>query len=129
MVAVADGEIVGHAMISRVGLVDAGSRRIVHSLAPVAVAPAFQRRGIGRQLVRRLVESADAMGLPLIAVEGDPGYYRRFGFEPAAPHGIRMELPEWAPPEAAQILRLARYDPGLTGRIEYPPAFGIDSQA
>jgi putative acetyltransferase len=127
VVALVGDRIVGHAMISRVGLVDGHVRRVVHCLAPVAVAPAFQRRGVGQHLVRRLIALADDQGLPLITVEGDPGYYRRFGFEPAAPHGIEMELPEWAPREAAQVIRLTRYDPGLTGRIEYPPAFGTDS--
>jgi putative acetyltransferase len=126
VVAVVDGAVVGHAMISRVGLVDGTERRVVHSLAPVAVAPEHQGRGIGGELVRALVRLADERGLPLVTVEGSPAYYGRFGFEPAERHGIHMDLPEWAPPEAAQVIRLSRYDPALTGRIEYPPAFDAE---
>jgi putative acetyltransferase len=128
-VAVVDGDVVGHAMISRVGLVNRAGRRVIYGLAPVAVAPRFQRRGIGEQLVQRLIELADERGLPLIAVQGSPGYYQRFGFEHADRHGIHIDLPDWAPPEAAQVVRLTHYDPSLTGRIEYPPAFRADPEA
>jgi putative acetyltransferase len=128
-VAVVDGEVVGHAMISRVELVDGPDRRVVHSLAPVAVAPGSQRRGIGGRLVRHLIALANGRGLPLITVEGSPAYYQRFGFVPASRHGIHMDLPDWAPPEAAQVVRLTDYDPGLTGRVEYPPAFRPEPEA
>ena len=60
---------------------------------------------------------------PLIVLEGSPGYYSRFGFEYAVPLGITIELPDWAPPEAAQVLRRSRYDAGMRGEVEYPPAF------
>ena len=123
VVAVAGGEIAGHAMISRVGLVDGAEQWVVHSLAPVAVAPQHQGKGVGGLLVRTLVRLADERGLPLVTVEGDPAYYGRFGFEPAERHGIHMALPEWAPPEAAQVILLSSYDPALTGRVDYPPAF------
>ena len=44
---------------------------------------------------------------------------------PAVGHdrALPMPIPEWAPPEAAQVILLSRYDPALTGRVEYPPAF------
>jgi putative acetyltransferase len=59
----------------------------------------------------------------MVVLEGAPSYYGRFGFEPATAHGIHIDLPAWAPPEAAQVLRLAAYDPDWRGRIVYPPAF------
>jgi len=37
-----------------------------------------------------------------------------------------MPLPDWAPPEAAQVLCLSSYDPRdvrLRGRVTYPPSF------
>jgi len=122
-VAEMDGEVVGHAMISRVGLVEGAARRMVHCLAPVAVAPGRQRSGVGERLVGDLMASADQRGVPLVTVEGSPAYYRRFGFVPAAEHGVRIDLPDWAPPEAAQVARLSSYYPELTGRVVYPAAF------
>ena len=65
---------------------------------------------------------------PLILLEGSPGDYSRFGFEYAVPLGITIELPDWAPPEAAQLLRLSRYDAGVRGEVEYPPPFNTAAQ-
>jgi putative acetyltransferase len=90
----------------------------------LAVHPDFQGTGFGTALVRAVPARADESGEPLVVLEGAPGYYGRFGFEPSAPHGIEiLTLPSWAPPEAAQILRLSSYDPTIRGRVVYPPAF------
>ncbi len=49
----------------------------------------------------------------MVVVEGSPRFYGRLGFEYAAPLGIEMILPSWAPTEAAQVLRLASYHPSI----------------
>ena len=123
LVAEVDGEIVGHVMISYAELRRPDAVIPVASLAPLAVAPSFQGQGIGSALVRAAVAAAEAQGEPMVVVQGDPRYYRRFGFEWSAPHGIEMQLPDWAPPEAAQVLRLHGYDPTWRGRVVYPVAF------
>ncbi len=130
LVAEIDGEIVGHVMISGASLRHAaGDRRIV-MLSPLAVDPAHQRAGIGGALVRSVAAIANQLGEPLVVLEGSPQYYPRFGFEPAARHGLVLSLPGWAPPEAAQVLRLDGYDaadPTLRGVVVYPAAFdGVD---
>jgi putative acetyltransferase len=126
LVAEQDGRVAGHVMISLVGLVahDGGERQ-VPSLSPLAVDPAAQRRGIGSALVRAVTSAAAERGEALVVLEGDPAYYGRFGFEPAAPHGIEIDLPTWAPPEAAQVLRLRPDRPLPSGRVVYPPAFAL----
>ena len=123
LVAVVDGAIAGHVMISHTALRD-GERmyEIVH-LSPLAVAPERQGHGIGSALVRAVTAAADERGLPLVALEGDPRYYSRFGFEHSVKFGIHIDLPSWAPPEAAQVLRLRAYDPAIRGVVVYPPAF------
>jgi putative acetyltransferase len=90
------------------------------------VTPNRQRSGIGRALVRAALAIADARGEPIVVLEGSPTYYARFGFEPATAYGIEIHLPEWAPPEAAQVVRLASFDPddpSLRGLVVYPVAF------
>jgi putative acetyltransferase len=127
LVAVIDEEVVGHVMVSFANLRDDGSDRSVANLSPLAVHPARQRRGVGSALMRAVIPVVDAAGEPLIVLEGDPSYYSRFGFEHAAPLGIRMRLPEWAPPEAGQALRLSRYDAAIRGEVVYPEAFDLVS--
>ena len=131
LVAIENDEIVGHVMVSGASITnDVGDTSPIAMLSPLAVLPAHQRRGIGGTLVRAVSEIAERRGEPMIVLEGDPAYYSQFGFEPAANLGISMPLPDWATPEAAQVLRLATYDPddaALRGSVTYPPAFdGFD---
>ncbi len=65
-------------------------------LGPLAVDPARRGEGIGRTLVGRTLDQAMFAGHRVVLLVGDLDYYRQFGFEPAAPHGIAMprEKPE-----------------------------------
>ena len=123
LVAELDGRIVGHVMISAVWLRHEDSQRQIASLAPLAVAPEFHNRGIGSALVREVTARADGRGEPVVVLEGNPAFYGRLGFEHAVPFGIQITLPSWAPPEAAQVMRLRNYDPSIRGQVVYPPAF------
>ena len=125
LVAVDDDKVVGHVMLSHVTIVDGGVTRRVLSLAPLAVAPARQRSGAGSALVRDALSRAEAQGEPLVVLEGSPDYYGRLGFEHSVRYGIEIDLPSWAPPEAAQVARLRAYDTAIRGRVKYPPAFDV----
>ena len=129
LVAEVDGAVVGHVMISWCEVHDEqrGTSHRVGLLSPLAVDPAHQRDGIGGALVREVCARADAAGDPLVVLEGSPAYYPRFGFVDARTHGITLPLPDWAPPEAGQVLPLTADDPAITGRVVYPPPFeGVD---
>ena len=123
VVAVLSEEIVGHVMCSYVTLRSGSNERRVVSLSPLAVAPKHHGSGIGSALVREVAARVDRADEPFIVLEGSPIYYSRFGFEPATPLGLNISLPDWASPEAAQVLRLRNYTPDLQGDIVYPPAF------
>ncbi|MBU1226413.1 MAG: N-acetyltransferase [Actinobacteria bacterium] len=121
LVAETGGRIVGHVLFSRVGLQGSGPAE-VYALAPLAVHPDHQRIGIGSALVEEGLRRLDAMGEPLVVLEGIPSYYPRFGFVPASQHG--MSPPDsGVPDEAFMIRRLAGYDPAIVGTIAYPSAF------
>ena len=52
-------------------------------LAPMAVAPEFQRQGVGSELLRFALRQEPIKSQPLFVL-GEPGYYKRFGFEPCS---------------------------------------------
>lgn len=112
-----DGEIVGHTMLSRMRMGDVRP----FQLSPVSVAPVRQRQGIGSALVREALRRADEIGEPFVVLLGHPSYYPRFGFEPATPLGI-LAPGEFG--DAWMLAKLGAWDPSLTGRVEFPPAFG-----
>jgi len=123
LVAELEGHVVGYVMVSFAVLHDDDRQYRIANLSPLAVAPDYQRRGIGSALVRAVTARADARGEPVVVLEGSPTFYGRLGFTPSVPYGIRISLPSWAPPEAAQVLLLRNYHPSIRGRVIYPPAF------
>jgi putative acetyltransferase len=120
LVAEDEGQVVGHVLVSYVGLEGSGRRLL--ELGPLAVRPDRQRGGIGSELVRTALAIADARGEPLVLVLGHPEYYPRFGFRRASELGLERPTSR-IPDEAFMAVPLARYDPGIRGRIVFPPAF------
>ncbi|GAA1533226.1 hypothetical protein GCM10009827_059050 [Dactylosporangium maewongense] len=122
LVAEEDGEVAGHVMFSRC-LLDAPRRQVaVQSLSPLAVAPHLQRRGIGSALIQAGPRRLDERGVPLVFLEGDPGYYARAGFTPAGDHGFRkpsLRIPD----QGFQVIRLSAYEPWMTGALVYSAPF------
>jgi putative acetyltransferase len=99
LVAEEDDLVVGHILFSPV-VVDGGARRVEGmGLAPVAVLPDRQRRGIGSALVRRGLDILRGRGCPFVIVLGHPAYYPRFGFQIAAEYGLSCQW-EGVPAEA-----------------------------
>lgn len=110
------GSVVAHVLHSR-GDIDG---RAVAALAPLAVAPAHQRVGIGGALLEEAITRVDRAGWPLIALLGHPTYYPRFGFEQGLTLGIRPLHPELLrEPGAFMVRRLSGYDPSLRGLFRY----------
>lgn len=116
LVAEQNGEIIGHIFFSPV-TIDGASVSTV-GLAPMAVLPAFQRRGIGSQLVRASLDELRRIGCDGVVVLGHPSYYPRFGFVRASQYGLRWEHD--CPDDAFMALELR---PGslLGGVVRYRP--------
>src|SRR5262245_9213191 len=72
LVATARGSIVGHVLLTEVQLVDAARAVRGAGLAPLAVRPAFQRRGIGATLTRAALDRARLGGYDYVVLLGDP---------------------------------------------------------
>ncbi len=114
-----DGSPVGHIFFSE-ARVDSGAP--VLALAPMAVLPDRQRRGVGSALVREGLRRAAGTAYPLVVVLGHPEYYPRFGFEPGAACGVRC--PYDVPDSAWMVHRLPVYRPAARGLVIYPEPFG-----
>lgn len=124
LVAVQDGEIVGHILFSELAI-DAEGRAVrAVSLAPMAVSPKFQRRGIGSALVQRGLELCRERGRTIVVVVGHPGYYPRFGFSSELAKPLRSSYSGdcWM---AIELVPGALN--GVCGTVRYPAAFDMFS--
>ena len=111
--------VIGHLLCSRMNAEAEGESIRAIGLAPVAVLPEHQGRGIGAALIRAAMEHSRAAGERMIFVLGEPDYYTRFGFtaEAARP---------FASPYAGDYFMARHFDgaaPPRSGKAEYAPAF------
>jgi putative acetyltransferase len=122
LVAEAEGEVVGHVLFSEMRIDTRTGPVPALALAPLAVVPACQRRGIGSELVRRGLERCAAAGHRVVIVLGHPEYYPRFGFSAA------LAEPLLAPFSGEAFMALELVPGalgGVAGRVVYPPPFGV----
>ncbi|WP_130512622.1 GNAT family N-acetyltransferase [Krasilnikovia cinnamomea] len=113
----AGGVVVGHVVATRAHVGPAPAL----GLGPLSVHPDHQRRGVGSALMHAALGAADALDEPLVVLLGDPAYYGRFGFVPAAEHGIEPPVADWRP--YFQVRTLSAYDPGVRGAFAYAEPF------
>jgi len=72
-------KVVGHIAFSPISISD-GSLGW-YGLGPISVLPEFQRKGIGKSLIREGLSRLKAAGAKGCILVGDPGYYKPLGFE------------------------------------------------
>lgn len=117
LVAFVDGVLAGHAYFTRCTV--AGNTGGVGLLGPVAVAPAFQRQGVGSALIDHGIARMEREDIVQVCVLGDPAYYGRFGFVQETELMPPYPLPdEWS--EAWQSVCLRGPDERLRGVLSVP---------
>ncbi len=121
LVAKENKTVVGHIMFSPVTLTGSPDLEIM-GLAPMAVAPERQRKGIGSALIRAGLERCRQLGMGAVVVLGHISYYPRFGFKPSSSFGIGCEYE--VPEDVFMIMELqSGYLAGRAGTIKYHEAF------
>lgn len=120
LVAMDSGHLAGHVLFSRLTLEMDGRPVRAAALAPVAVRPEFQRRGLGGRLIRAGIERLCAMDLEAVIVLGHPEYYRRFGFSAERAAGI---VSPYSGPAFMALELVPGALAGRTGSAVYPAAF------
>jgi putative acetyltransferase len=122
LVAEVAGSVVGHILFSPVAIDTAKGEVTAVGLAPMAVLPGHQRKGIGSQLVREGLRELRRQGHEAVVVIGHANYYPRFGFVRASRFGLRSAID--CPDDAFMAIELR---PGaLAGRegvVRYRPEF------
>jgi putative acetyltransferase len=125
LVALRQGRIVGHILFSliEIRMDDRPDQPMpALALAPMAVHPDFQNRGIGSALVRKGLEICRDLGHAVVVVVGHPEYYPRFGFTSARTKGLEAPFP--VPDEAFLAIEIVPGSlHGFRGSVIYPPAF------
>lgn len=120
----ADGTVLGHVLVSRVGFQADGpeaGRADALALAPIAVLAPHRGRGIGSALVEAALAVADARDERFTAVLGAPSFYGPFGFSPAAASGVRGPYADAGDAFAVRPRPGARVE---AGALLYPAPFG-----
>jgi predicted N-acetyltransferase YhbS len=80
-------------------------QQVILLLGPLAVQPDLRGRGYGQRIVAEGLRRAAAIGKwPLVLVSGEPDYYPKFGFVPAAHY--QLDWPGFVEPERLQFLEL-----------------------
>ena len=118
----ASAGIIAHALFSEVRIETQTGPMRGAALAPIGVAAARRKSGIGSELIKEGFEICRERGRVAVVVLGDPKYYSRFGFrwEPAR----RLKSPysdagkNWM---AAELVPGALKD--VYGLVRYPEAF------
>jgi putative acetyltransferase len=122
LVAVENDDIVGHILFSVLATTIDRQTVPALALAPMAVRPDRQRRGIGSALVRAGLDLARDRDWRAVIVLGHKGYYPRFGFSAALARPLEAPFSG----DAFMALELAPDAlRGEKGRVTYPPAFGV----
>ncbi|MDC2826610.1 N-acetyltransferase [Rodentibacter pneumotropicus] len=79
LVAEKEDEIVGYILFTQVRI----GKNIELALAPLAVLPAAQQRGVGKALIKQGHEIAKQLGYHYSIVLGNPNYYGKLGYQSA----------------------------------------------
>ena len=122
LVAELETRVVGHILFSRMSIETASGRVPAVALAPMAVLPEQQRRGIGGKLIKHGLDLLRRQGEQIVIVVGHPDYYPRFGFSTDKARSLASPFP----PEVFMALELrpGALD-GVRGKVGYPDAFGL----
>lgn len=111
-----DNQIVGHILFTQARLASDKSHAIqAQILAPLAVHPEYQRRGIGQLLIQAGLEKLKSEGIDLVFVLGHPEYYPKAGFEVAAHYKLHAPYPIL--PKYTDAWMVKALSPNILGNI------------
>jgi putative acetyltransferase len=114
LLAYVDNQPAGHILFTH-GYLTNNPKIEISFLAPLAVAPKFQRQGIGGNLIKEGLARLIKTGVDLVFVVGHPKYYPRHGFRPASKLGFEPTYP--LPKEFEDAWMAQELRPGIIGAV------------
>ena len=111
-----NGQPVGHVLFTKVTIAGTDKNIKASILAPLAVVPEAQGRGVGDELTREGLRQLAENKTDLVFVLGHPEYYPRFGFRPAGVHDLNAPYP--IPSEHAGAWMVLELREGVIEKIE-----------
>lgn len=123
LVAILENKIIGHILFTKIKIIhDYKGETESLALAPMAVRPEFQKKGIGGQLIKHGLDKAKELHYKSVIVLGHEDYYPRFGFVPADKWNIKS--PYDVPASVFMALELVPNGlKGVSGLVKYPKEF------
>jgi putative acetyltransferase len=115
LMAFVEGQPAGHILFTAARLLGSPREVAVSFLAPLAVVPKFQKRGVGSALVKKGLELLSKSGVDLVFVVGHPEYYPRHGFAQAGELGFETPFP--FPEEHADAWMVCALRSGVLGSV------------
>jgi len=93
LVAVENERIIGHVLYTKATITQTKLAISAQILAPLAILPDEQKKGIGEKLINEGIGQLKELGTELVFVLGHPSYYPRCGFFPAGEQGFEAPYP------------------------------------
>jgi putative acetyltransferase len=116
LIAVENTKIIGHILYTKANVTQTDEPVTAQILAPLAILPDAQSKGVGGQLIEEGLKQLKGSGVELVFVLGHPDYYPRSGFIPAGALGY--EAPYHIPEEHAGAWMVQELCSGVIGRIK-----------
>ena len=95
-----DDKAVGHILFTKCTLENSEDQPSIYILAPLAVIPEYQKKGIGGKLIKEGLQVLKEFDAELVFVLGHMEYYPKYGFIPDAKK-LGYEAPYFIPEKFA----------------------------
>ncbi len=115
LLAYIQNEPAGHIIFTKGKIINAPKVK-VSILAPLAVAPKFQKQGVGGSLIKKGLEILSTTSVDLVFVIGWPNYYPQFRFTPAFKYGLEAPFP--VPEKDADAWMVQALRPNIIGSVK-----------
>ena len=126
LIAEVDNQIAGYILLTKINIEDKDKNTYTSlALAPVAVLPNYQGKGIGGKLIQAAHDIAKKMGFGSVMLLGHENYYPKFGYKLTKEFGIK--LPFEVPEENCMAIELSQNAlQNVSGVVRYPKEFEIE---